>query len=108
MISFFAINSIVISLFVAIDGQEFCNSYADNGYKVLVHSPDNRVLTLVVGNDYWFVDLINEKLLIRGDGNASGVMEGFGTEMSALFTVNQRPDQTDKSSTVAYYDVRHK
>ena len=84
---------------MAIDGQQFCDSYADNDYKVLVHSPDNRVLTLVVDKHFWFVDRINKSLIFRSEDTIGSVDE-FGDHITTLFPIEDR-------EFVVFYDVRH-
>ena len=99
MISFFGIDLMVTSLmFVAIDGNQFCESYANNSYKVLVHSPDNRVLTLVVDKHYWFVDPNGESLVFRTHHKPSGSNDIFSIA-STLFPFGR--------DYIGFYDVRH-
>ena len=100
MISFFGIHLIVISLLVAIDGQQFCESYVNNSYKVLVHSPDNRVLTLVVDKHFWIVDTNeNRSLYFRNNGTSSGSIDFFGRHITTLFY--------GSTNIIGFYDVRH-
>ena len=86
---------------MAIDCHQFCNSYVNNSYEVLVHSPDNRVLTLIVGKDYWFVDLLDKGLVFRST-DAIGSIDGFGRHNTSLFSFKDFKGRT----TVGFHDVR--
>ena len=82
---------------VTIDCQQFCESFANNSYKVLVHSPDNQVLTLVVDKHFWIVDTNeNRSLSFRNNGTSSGSNDML-RHVSTLFSV---------STVVDFYDVR--
>ena len=86
---------------MAIDGQQFCDSYADNDYKVLVHSPDNRVLNLVVNKHFWILDLKNGSLGFRSDDlfhGHYGSVDEFGPHITTLFSIEDY---------IGFYDVRH-
>ena len=92
---------------MSIDGQQFCDSYVKNDYKVLVHSPDNQVLTLIVNHHFWIVDLKNESqsLVFRSaDLSPSGSNDVLGPHISTLFSSY---DVNPPQYFVTFYDVRH-
>ena len=97
-----------------IDG--FCRLYENNDYNVLIHSPDNKNLLLVVEGFYWLVNESsnNELKFVSSEIEHYGKSDAL-TGISILFSVgltqtlvNENGKNRTVTDFVGFHEVRHR
>ena len=103
---------IIISfLFELLAANPFCDHYKENGYKVLVHSPNSQNLLFVIGDKYWIINEVNSTLHFTGNdtepfGSSPILTPTISTLFSipGTFTIDKKGISDD---IFGIYDVRY-
>ena len=70
-----------------IEGKEFCESFVNNADKLLVHSPDNEKLILVIDKNIWILDENNQELRFTFGTLVHHFDEELGDNMTTMFSI---------------------
>ena len=73
-------------LWLITKGQDFCQSYQKNNYRLIVHSHDNKNVWLIIDKHFWLIRWMNGKFLWDRDDRQAG-------NSSAQFLDNGNSDQ---------------
>ena len=85
---------------VPIDGHDFCRSYESNRSQMLFHSMNSWIPIFIEGTHVWLLDDYSLKGELKMDRMEDYEQDyGFGTDMSAIFTI------PDLNITISYESI---
>ncbi len=89
---------------VCVESQDFCQSYKENNYSLIVFSQSNDTILLIVGRHFWRLQENDRKLVFdRPDFKASNSSEQW-TESNYVFAyaVFDKSDDTYRGISLFY------